>query len=477
LKNHKTKHLFSLLGIIFLILSCQSRTGYSFDRPAFNIEKNVKDEYMGLFFQDKKVGYFHGSAYEIILDGEKAHYLVGDALIKIDLEGEKLYTVLKEEMVMDKAYKTIFFSYSQKIGESSMELTAARRGSEYILKTVSAGKTQEEIIKEDFLPLSGAGFIVWKQGIKEGKEYKFRVYVEAMQKFENLTVTVGEKTMEGGKVVYPLNQKLGNIEITSYVLEDGDTYKEQSVQGFTMKKLDKKDALKLDDKAISFYDVLSISFIPVDLPLDKDFRQLTLELSGLDGKVNVPSGPYQKVDKQTGKFVVTITGEPQLPGKGKIDLTPYLAKTPKVQKDEPEIKNLAQSITGTAKTSAEKARLIAGWVNKNIRKKLRDKSSALEVLKTKEGECEAHSMLTAALLRSVDIPAKIVGGVVYSKEYRGFLYHAWNEVYIDGVFVPVDATFGEFPAKPYHVKLTEESNMEDIVLFLGKLKIKIIDKR
>lgn len=463
-----------LLVLIIILFSCQSRAGYSFERPVFAVEKNTKDEYLGLFFRDKKVGYFHGSAYDITLNGENAHYLVGDAVIKLEMEGEKLYTVLKEEIVFDKAYKTVFFSYSQKIGESVMELAAVRKGADYALKTTSGGKTQEDVIKEDFLPLSGAGYIVWKEGIKEGKEHKFRVYAEALQKFENLTVTIGAKTMEGGKAVYPLRQKLGNIEITSYVLENGDTYREESIQGFTMKKLDKKEALKLDEKAVSFYDILSISFIPADAPLDKDFKEITLELSGLDGKVNIPASPFQKVEKQDGKFILTNTKEPQSAGKTTGDLKPYLAKTPKIQKDEPEIKNLAQSITASAKTPAEKAKIIAGWVNKNIRKRLRDKSSALEVLKTKEGECEAHSMLTAALLRSIDIPAKVVGGVAYSKEHRGFLYHAWNEAYLDGIFVPIDATFGEFPAKPYHIKLTEESNMEDIILFLGKLRIKIL---
>jgi transglutaminase-like putative cysteine protease len=136
---------------------------------------------------------------------------------------------------------------------------------------------------------------------------------------------------------------------------------------------------------------------------------------------------------------------------------------------------LAKNITKEANIDREKAKRIADWVNKNIEKRLKDKSSALDVLSSREGECEAHSMLTAALLRSIGIPAKIVGGIVYSNDYKGFLYHAWNEVWIDNHFVPLDATFGEFPAKPYHLKLTEENNMEDVIFYLGKLKIKVLD--
>lgn len=475
MKGHKNLFTTILILSLLLFLSCSKKEALSYERPLFTLNNILKDEYLGLYFQNKKMGYFHGSAYEVNMANKKRFYVAGDAVIKILADNENLYTILKEEILLDENFKTLYFNYSQKIGESSLNIVAKKHRNYYALKTISSGKPEETIVNEEFLPLAAAGFIVWKQGITEGKSYSFKVFVEAMQKTEELKVTVGKKIIENGVTVYPLNQKLGNVEITSYVLENGDTYKEESIQGFTMKKLSKEEALKFDEKTPTFYDLFSFSLIPVDTDLSRDFSKLVLSVSNFDRKAKIISSEYQLAEETEKGYRVTLTDKPTTKTGRQVNLTPYLSGTTKIQKDAPEIKELAKKITKDAKIDRERAKLITEWVNKNINKRLKDKSSALEVLLTREGECEAHSMLTAALLRSVGIPAKIVGGVVYSKEFKGFLYHAWNEVWIDGHFVPLDTTFGEFPAKPYHLKLTEENNMEEVIFYLGKLKIQVLE--
>ena len=57
--------------------------------------------------------------------------------------------------------------------------------------------------------------------------------------------------------------------------------------------------------------------------------------------------------------------------------------------------------------------------------------------KTKKGICYDFNSLFAAMLRSVDIPAKLVKG--YADEVQG--YHAWNEVYIDGKWRLIDTSY------------------------------------
>lgn len=473
LKIFSTKFIF--LVILLFFLSCEKKAAASYERPLFTLNSMLKDEYLGLYFLNKKMGYFHGSAYEVNISDKKGYYISGDAVIKIVADNENLYTILKEEILLDENFKTLYFNYSQKIGESTLNIVARKQSNQYALKTMSTGKPEEAIINEEFLPLAAAGFIVWKEGIKEGKTHSFKVFVEAMQKTEHLTITIGKKTEDNGNIIYPLHQKLGNIEITSYVLENGDTYKEESIQGFTMKRLNKEEALKFDEKSPSFYDLFSFSLIPIDTDLSRNFSELVLSVSNFDSKAKIIQSEFQTVEETNEGYKVTLRSKPIAKLTQSVNLAPYLAKTMKIQSDAPQIKELAKKITKEAKTDIEKAKLITEWVNKNINKRLKDKSSALEVLLSKEGECEAHSMLTAALLRSIGMPAKIVGGVVYSKEHKGFLYHAWNEIWIDDHFVPVDATFGEFPAKPYHMKLTEENNMEDVIFYLGKLKIKVLE--
>jgi transglutaminase-like putative cysteine protease len=51
-------------------------------------------------------------------------------------------------------------------------------------------------------------------------------------------------------------------------------------------------------------------------------------------------------------------------------------------------------------------------------------------------------VLLAALCRARGIPARVAVGLVYSPEDQGFLFHMWNEVWVDDRWYPLDATLG-----------------------------------
>ncbi|MFF2890541.1 transglutaminase family protein [Paenibacillus sp. NPDC057967] len=55
---------------------------------------------------------------------------------------------------------------------------------------------------------------------------------------------------------------------------------------------------------------------------------------------------------------------------------------------------------------------------------------------SKKDICYGYSSLFAAMLRSMDIPTKLVMG---QTEYLD-VYHAWNEVYLNGKWVTIDTT-------------------------------------
>lgn len=59
-------------------------------------------------------------------------------------------------------------------------------------------------------------------------------------------------------------------------------------------------------------------------------------------------------------------------------------------------------------------------------------------LKERKGICFDYSALFAAMLRAQDIPVRLAIGYVQPEN----LYHAWNQVYLDGEWVWMDATFG-----------------------------------
>lgn len=60
-----------------------------------------------------------------------------------------------------------------------------------------------------------------------------------------------------------------------------------------------------------------------------------------------------------------------------------------------------------------------------------------EILEAGKGICYDYSVLFAAMLRSRNIPAKMVKG--YREDIKE--YHAWNEVYLNGSWKVIDTTY------------------------------------
>jgi transglutaminase-like putative cysteine protease len=112
-------------------------------------------------------------------------------------------------------------------------------------------------------------------------------------------------------------------------------------------------------------------------------------------------------------------------------------------------------------------------------------ATASEVAKTHSGDCSEYAVLLAALGRSLNIPSRVVVGLVYSKPLGAFGFHMWNEMYINGTWVPMDATLGQGGIGTGHLKLGHtplENGLADPIFFtlpkvLGKLKIQIEEGR
>ncbi|WP_410513415.1 transglutaminase-like domain-containing protein [Paenibacillus sp. BR2-3] len=104
----------------------------------------------------------------------------------------------------------------------------------------------------------------------------------------------------------------------------------------------------------------------------------------------------------------------------------------------------AQLLTQGKKTDEEKVKAIYNYIVKNVQYDYGLASSVSSdyipnidnTLTDKKGICYDYSSLFAAMLRSVDIPTKLVmGNTSYVSQY-----HAWNEVLLNGKWVTIDTT-------------------------------------
>lgn len=122
----------------------------------------------------------------------------------------------------------------------------------------------------------------------------------------------------------------------------------------------------------------------------------------------------------------------------------YLIPSIFVEKNDADIISTAEEISKSVDkqylNEYDKAKAIFQWIYENIEYDSEAVShtprSAKQVLADKKGTDEEISYLYAALLRSSDIPAKIVKGKLDED------YHTWNEISINAKWIIADVTWG-----------------------------------
>ena len=122
-----------------------------------------------------------------------------------------------------------------------------------------------------------------------------------------------------------------------------------------------------------------------------------------------------------------------------------------IDSDDENIISLALSVTEEKSGDYEKAHAIHDWVAENIWYDINGTiTGATHVLETRRSVCNGYANLTAAMLKAVGIPAKVVTGFALGvsgtlsdfKNTSGTVAnHAWNEAYADGRWIIIDTTW------------------------------------
>lgn len=155
-----------------------------------------------------------------------------------------------------------------------------------------------------------------------------------------------------------------------------------------------------------------------------------------------------------------------------------------VQSDDRQVQRLAHEATGDEQDPTRIALALERFVHERIEQKNFGQAfaTAAEVAKSLEGDCTEHAVLLAALARARGIPARVAVGLVYIESQQGFGYHMWNELYLNGRWVPLDATLGRGRVGGAHLKLADSNLAEGgavssflpVVNVIGQLEIEIL---
>ena len=80
-------------------------------------------------------------------------------------------------------------------------------------------------------------------------------------------------------------------------------------------------------------------------------------------------------------------------------------------------------------------------------------STVPEIFESNQGDCTEKALLFTTLARAVGIPTREVYGLMYLPHENRFERHAWNEVIVDGKWIPVDVGFRLLGETKMHLKL------------------------
>ena len=206
--------------------------------------------------------------------------------------------------------------------------------------------------------------------------------------------------------------------------------------------------------------------------------RMRIELSGFPRPA--PSAPAQQCKTASREQqICDIASLPQYStgAESEAVLERYLAPSLTVQSRDPGIRAAALEAAPASLPGMKRIAGLVAWMDKHIEKAPVDVFSALDVFKQKKAECQGHAYLYAVMARGIGIPTRVVNGLAYSEELKGFLFHSWAESYVEGGWIPVDPTFGQSVADATHIKLLEGETLADLIPLIewvGRVKIRVL---
>ena len=446
-----------------------------------------REDWLGTYYKGKKMGFTKSKTRW----GPKGIVMDSTVFFKIQSKSIDQSTIIKHTTRLSPDLKLSSFSLLQEISGHRQQVEGKMEGNELHYRTKSLGYDKEKTVKftEKTVPSSTFLINLVSEGLKVGQRGELRLFMEPLQLMVDLEYKIlRQETMlyEGRSIdTFVIRQRFSGMETMIWVSHDGTVYRESTNMGFESVKERPQVAQKIDE-AMTLSSIITMSLVKPNKPVPRPANtyDLVYRIHRVSSPKAIPEDHRQKIIKvekqEDGNYITTlrIKSEPKIMDrtgqkKDETEQDPkYLEETAEVQSRHKMIQTLARELSADGKSKWQVAKDINLWVHLNLKKEMIDTVTALDALLEKRGECQSHTYLFAALTRASGIPTRVVNGLVYSREYEGFLYHAWPEVFV-GEWKAMDPTFGQDRVDATHIKLTENSNESPFHLmeFVGKIAI------
>ena len=449
----------------------------------------------GVYYRGEKIGF----SVNQVTERPGGFKLQEDGQMLLTLMGASTASKLHTEVNVDEKYLLQDFAFSLDPGTGPIlirgTLETPTRLNIKITSPTGGERARTYDLKEP--PVLGLNLPkrLLALGLTEGAQHQVQI-------FDPATLTNGTAIIEIGKrevirildkpvPAFKMNMTYSGISTTSWITEIGDVVKEESAMGMIVVRESRERATAMAVSSEIKSDMIESAAIQptTTRPIDDatQLESLRLEFSGapLPGTPDELNGAGQTVN---GEIVDTTDTRLLKGGAPPPDLAAALVTEPLIESDAPEI--IAETLKALSRmpanaTSRTKAETLVRYVNAALEKKpTMSLPSAVEVLRTRVGDCNEHTALYVAMARAANIPSRVAIGLV---NLRGsFYYHAWPEVFVGdasatadtkaGLWMPVDPTLNQFPADVSHIRLARGGfdRQAAILPLLGRAKIKVL---
>jgi transglutaminase-like putative cysteine protease len=442
-------------------------------------------QWRGIYYRGDKIGFSVSqttpteSGYEIREDGRMQMILLGsDVSVR-----------LTSWATVDRAFNLQRFSFSLDPGTGATEVEGVLDGRHLALTIrTPSGKRREtrDLAEPPALSLNLARTLA-ARGLETGKTVEVSVFDPATLRNAPMALEIQarEVVRAAGRPVpaFRVEGRFAGITTRTWITDVGEVVREESPTGLLVVRETKEQAQTLAVPGAIRTDLLEAAAIVPTTPrrIDDPTTVARLRLR-IDGVSQLDPTDLDGVGQTIASGTIEVVDARGLrPGPAPADLSRFLRPEPLLESDAPEIRAEAEKGVAGAGSPRQRAERLVRHVNAILEKKPTvSLPSALEVLKTRIGDCNEHTALYVAMARSIGLPARVAVGLVH---LRGALYyHAWAEVWVEegprrGLWLPVDPTLNQFPADATHVRLARGGlhRQAAILGLVGRAKVDILD--
>lgn len=452
---------------------------------------HAEEQYLGLYMGGSRIGYSVYSSRPETLNSATVTRSDSKTVMNAGLLGAAMSVTIQGTTWTDAKGKPLKLTFTMTSGGRTQQVDAVFKEKTAEIDIQNGGqKTHKSVpipagatIVDDPLSLVVSGSVT--PGSKK-TIYVLDPTTVSFMKTDIVLVGPKEVTVSGTKTTATLVQVVDpRITTDVYLTSKGDFVKAEAM-GIEMIPETREKAL--DSEPAKYQPTADLAFatsIKTDRKIasPEKLTNLKIRVTGKDLS-SIPSDGFQTVKKEGGSWIVEVHPA-KLDPKGATTIQKAGAQKPAWTKPSlnmpcasTDFKKLAKQIVKGEKRVVPAALSIQDYVYKTMKPNagigvLRD---ATEVLETKEGVCRDYAVLTATLMRSAGIPARLASGIV---NWQGdFFYHAWVEVWDGSKWIGIDSTVPQHQISAAHVKLAD-GNVEEAFAFtfLDKVKIEVLDAR